>query len=422
MALTQAQKDFIAKVGAFAANDMKKSGVLASLKTAQAVHESGWGTSALATRANALFGIKADSRWKGKVYSAATKECYDGVNLTATEALFRAYDSWEDSLADHSAFLRENARYAAVIGETDYKKACTAIHAAGYATDPDYAEKLIKIIEHYGLTAYDAAQAGKGANMDIIQDFIPKGRKNRPGRVNPTQYVTIHNTGNASKGAGAKSHAAYVKGDAAANLPVSWHYTVDEKDIYQHLPDSEDAFHAGDGAGDGNRKSIGIEICMNSDGDLLKATDKAAELTAFLCGKYNIPVENVVQHQKWSGKNCPQLIRNGKPYNWNAFFVEGAVVYGSEHGRACSGANRAAYHDADRRNQERRYGKTHGKRHILRRQGNPGLGKETKLDCQFRQRRQGGHRQKRGGDKFHQQPRQHSQHKIPDGRRRRVGC
>jgi N-acetylmuramoyl-L-alanine amidase len=131
--------------------------------------------------------------------------------------------------------------------------------------------------------------------------------------------VTIHNTGNASKGAGAKSHAAYVKGDAAANLPVSWHYTVDEKDIYQHLPDSEDAFHAGDGAGDGNRKSIGIEICMNSDGDLLKATDKAAELTAFLCGKYNIPVENVVQHQKWSGKNCPQLIRNGKPYNWNAF-------------------------------------------------------------------------------------------------------
>jgi N-acetyl-anhydromuramyl-L-alanine amidase AmpD len=94
---------------------------------------------------------------------------------------------------------------------------------------------------------------------------------------------------------------------------------VDESDIYQHIPDTEDAFHAGDGAGDGNRKSIGIEICTNSDGDLLRATDHAAELAAFLCKKYNIPVENIVQHNHWSGKNCPQMIRAGKPYSWDTF-------------------------------------------------------------------------------------------------------
>ncbi|MDR2531567.1 MAG: glucosaminidase domain-containing protein [Oscillospiraceae bacterium] len=322
--MTQAQKDFIAKVGAFAAADMAKSGILASLKTAQAILESGWGTSALATQANALFGIKADSRWSGRVYSTKTKECYNGVNFTTVDALFRAYDSWEHSLSNHSAFLIAGARYAAVIGERDYKKACAAIHKAGYATDPGYTDKLIKLIEQYRLMDFDTVSeqslfGRKEQNMNIIQDIIPKGRRNRPGRANPMKFVTIHNTGNTSKGAGARNHANYVKGDSAANLPVSWHYTIDDKEIYQHIPDNEDAFHAGDGGGNGNRQSIGLEICMNSDGDLLKATDLAAQLTASLCRKHNIPIENVVQHQHWSGKNCPQLIRSGRPYDWNTF-------------------------------------------------------------------------------------------------------
>jgi len=167
MALTQAQKDFITKVGALATADMKNSGVLASLTVAQAILESGWGTSALAVKANALFGIKADSPWSGRVYSADTKECYDGVNFVATTALFRAYDNWEASIADHSAFLCGNSRYAAVIGERNYKAACNAIKAAGYATDPDYANKLINIIESYGLTAYDAVSGKEASKMKI---------------------------------------------------------------------------------------------------------------------------------------------------------------------------------------------------------------------------------------------------------------
>ena len=62
-------------------------------------------------------------------------------------------------MADHSAFLRGLSRYKAVIGETDYKKACLAIKAAGYATAPDYAQVLIKLIEQYGLTKFDSATA-----------------------------------------------------------------------------------------------------------------------------------------------------------------------------------------------------------------------------------------------------------------------
>jgi len=153
--VSQAQQDFIARVGALAAADMRQSGVLASLSVAQAILESGWGTSSLATNANALFGIKADARWNGRVYSKATQECYDGMSFVTETALFRAYDSWEASLTDHSAFLRAGTRYAAVVGETDYHKACAALQSAGYATDPGYAAKLITLIETYGLTAFD---------------------------------------------------------------------------------------------------------------------------------------------------------------------------------------------------------------------------------------------------------------------------
>lgn len=152
------QKNFIKTVGAFASADMKKSGVLASLTVAQAILESAWGKSELATGSNALFGIKATKSWKGKVYCKDTKECYDGVNLVDVKnAVFRAYDSWEESVEDHSAFLKANKRYKEVIGETDYKKACEAIKAAGYATDPDYVEKLVKLIEDYELTEFDGA-------------------------------------------------------------------------------------------------------------------------------------------------------------------------------------------------------------------------------------------------------------------------
>ena len=162
--MTQEQKKFIERVGALAAADMQKSGVLASLTIAQAILESGWGKSGLTVKGNALFGIKAGTSWTGAVYSGKTQECYDGVTFTTVTGLFRAYGSWAESVADHSDLLSCNTRYKAVIGERDYKTACRAIAAAGYATDPKYADKLVQIIETYALTAYDSA--GSAAKPD----------------------------------------------------------------------------------------------------------------------------------------------------------------------------------------------------------------------------------------------------------------
>lgn len=155
--------------------------------------------------------------------------------------------------------------------------------------------------------------------VTIIEDYIPRGRRNRPGyRLNP-RYITIHDTANPAAGANAKAHAVYVKGAAAAAIPASWHFTVDDKTIYQHLPLDENGWHAGDGTnGAGNRESIGIEICENRDGIRVEAEKNAAWLTARLLSDYNLELERVKQHHHWSGKNCPHVLR-GRPGGWDSF-------------------------------------------------------------------------------------------------------
>ena len=155
--------------------------------------------------------------------------------------------------------------------------------------------------------------------VQIIQDLIPKGRRNRPGyKLNP-RYVTIHDTANPGAGANAKAHAAYLRGAAAAAIPASWHFTVDDKVIYQHLPLTENGWHCGDGTnGPGNRTSIGIEICENKDGNRTQAEANAAWLTVKLLKDYGLKTTAVKQHYNWSGKNCPRVLR-GRAGGWQGF-------------------------------------------------------------------------------------------------------
>lgn len=150
--------------------------------------------------------------------------------------------------------------------------------------------------------------------MNIIQDFIPAGRRNRPGTKMTPKYITVHDTGNPT--AGAEQHGKYLKGDSAANAPVSWHYTVDDKVIVQHLPLDEIGFHAGDGKGPGNMSSIGVEICEFTDpAKRAKAEDNAAELIAWLVSETKAKEK---QHFDFSGKNCPRVIRS-RPNGWAEF-------------------------------------------------------------------------------------------------------
>lgn len=130
---------------------------------AQAIHESNWGKSGLATKGKNLFGIKGT--YGGQSVNMPTWEVYDGKTVKVNAA-FRKYPSWYESIADLISLYKNGVswdrdKYHKIIGETDYKKACKAVQAAGYATDPNYATKLIKIIESNKLTQYDTSTPKK---------------------------------------------------------------------------------------------------------------------------------------------------------------------------------------------------------------------------------------------------------------------
>lgn len=162
--------------------------------------------------------------------------------------------------------------------------------------------------------------------LQIIQDYVPVGNHNRPGDKLTATSITIHNTDNENKGANAAAHAKYMKGADAQKREVSWHFTVDDKFVYQSLPTTEIGWHAGHKAG--NNSSIGVEICMNADLDAKAAYDRAALLAAWLAYRLNIQVPGgIVQHHDWSGKNCPRVLRKNKNKGWNEFVTQVTTYY-----------------------------------------------------------------------------------------------
>lgn len=133
------------------------TGVLASVTVAQAILESGWGQSALASAPyHNLFGIKKGYGWAGAVVNMSTSEFENGKWVTVV-APFRAYGSQMASFQDHTNFLLANSRYAAnvVINAPNYIAMATGLQAAGYATAPTYASALINLVERYNLQSLD---------------------------------------------------------------------------------------------------------------------------------------------------------------------------------------------------------------------------------------------------------------------------
>lgn len=166
------KKEFIDSIKEGALKGQREYNILASLTIAQAILESGWGSSELSQRANNLFGIKAFSNWKGRRITIPTTEWYSG-KMTVINADFRAYDSLTESIEDHNKLLT-NTRYNPVRECTDYKSACQSIIDCGYATDPEYADKLIRLIEENKLYEFDSTQMNQEAAVDTISDKIQR--------------------------------------------------------------------------------------------------------------------------------------------------------------------------------------------------------------------------------------------------------
>ncbi|MFI3140208.1 glycoside hydrolase family 73 protein [Streptococcus suis] len=136
----------------------KTTGLVPSVVMAQAILESAWGTSQLATQGNNLFGIKADASWKGKTISKQTTEFRNGKAVQET-AHFRAYNTVSESIQDYSKFFTSSPwrtqNYRAYTQAKDYQTAIAALQKSGYATDPKYGEKLLSLIQRYGLNKFD---------------------------------------------------------------------------------------------------------------------------------------------------------------------------------------------------------------------------------------------------------------------------
>ncbi|EOH89998.1 glycoside hydrolase family 73 protein [Enterococcus villorum] len=150
-------QQFIDQLAPYAKELQNGYGVLPSIILGQAILESNWGKSTLASKYNNLFGIKAFGDQK-KV-NLETKEFVNEEWITI-QGDFRVYDSWEQSMDSHTQLFVNGvdwnpALYEKVLTATNYREAAQALQEAGYATDPSYSEKIIQVIETYHLDQYD---------------------------------------------------------------------------------------------------------------------------------------------------------------------------------------------------------------------------------------------------------------------------
>jgi len=143
-------EQFVSRMLPAAQRASQASGVPAQLIMAQAALESGWGKREIRTEDGKtsfnVFGIKADKSWKGPVVESTTTEYVNGT-AQKIQARFRAYGSYEESFADYARFLTSNPRYANVLATPNPAEAAHGLQRAGYATDPNYGGKLVRIME-----------------------------------------------------------------------------------------------------------------------------------------------------------------------------------------------------------------------------------------------------------------------------------
>lgn len=240
----------------------------------------------------------------------------DGMPDVRVDLEFEAVDQFDDnSLMDYLtqqvltySKMHEITLYGTEMAETIVNETATRV--------------LIDNYKFYGENDHEwflpkntpGFRPGTPLNADIPEEF----------KFNDLNivWIVVHDTGNSGVGAGANLHARYLYNQATQNgRKASWHYTVDSQEIYQHVPDGEIAYHAGDGSskpaigkqspalGGGNVNGIGIEMSIQRDGHVYKTWQNTARLVAELLHKYNLPLSHQTYHYDFSGKECPQTLR-----------------------------------------------------------------------------------------------------------------
>lgn len=320
MATNTEQQAFINTIAPLAVADWQKHRILPSLTIAQAIQETGYGTSELAKNANNYFGIKGgDSRWSGPVYIKDAGEFQNGVPITVPGTKWRKYASMAESVSDHGAFLQQS-HYSAVVGERDYMKACKAIKAAGYATGPTYDQSLIDRINEHNLTQFDAldstAESGYAVPIRVLETPAAKYSIKCPYTMQG-KGVVFHNTAG-NRSAMEEANDRLFGSKAAAESSI--HLFVDENEAVNCSPLDRNTWHAHDGgSGYANRNLWSIEVCRSygsgtdkpltaaQKATFLKAERNAAWIVAWLFKKYGLPAnKNTIRwHYEFASTACP---------------------------------------------------------------------------------------------------------------------
>lgn len=169
--LGQDSGQFVSRLSIPAQVASKESGISHQLIVAQAALESGWGQREIPTadgkQSFNLFGIKAGSSWSGPTTDITTTEYTNGV-AKKVQASFRVYGSYVEAIADYVKLLTNNPRYARVTAAGTPEQAAHALQAAGYATDPNYADKLVSVIQKI---KGEGEQAVKAYSTDLSKIF-----------------------------------------------------------------------------------------------------------------------------------------------------------------------------------------------------------------------------------------------------------
>lgn len=299
------QLEFINKIKDSAIDTQIKYKIFASVSIAQAILESGWGSSVLAKKYNNLFGIKALRNWTGKVINITTKEFYNNGTYKEVNQPFRVYNSWKESIEDHSKFLNEDWYInAGVFKATNYVEQIKAIIAGGYCPSPDYIENIINIIEKYNLNQYDM----KGNdNMNIIDTNLNFTR-GLPNNNSPKNIVLHHTECN---GWSIERLHELHKGNGWVGIGYHFYIRKDGS-IYRGRPE----WTLGSHCKGFNKNSIGIAFegdYHNTDKSMPDTQFNAGlQLISYLKNKYGNM--GIYGHREVGNSNCP-----GKYFPLNNF-------------------------------------------------------------------------------------------------------
>ena len=343
MAITEKQQRFIEDIAKHVQKYARAYGILVhSPIIAQAILESGWGESKLASKYHNYFGMKCGTTWTGKSVNMETKEEYTPGTLTTIKDNFRVYDSMEEGVKGYFEFIQK-PRYKNLKGITDAKKYLQLIKADGYATASSYVESTYRLITQYELTEYDA-EGGTNMKINIIKQTGTRGLYST-GRWKDKYLVYHYTAGVTSKKGSARATASWFANPKAGGTAD---FIVDDEEIVQYNPDPEKySCWAVGGSAYGNKggklhgvatnhNCISIEICStNKTGRVTNPNDdnwcftdaalaNAAKLGRYLMEVYGIPASRVIRHYDVTGKLCPGIkgwnLENGSDdKKWQTF-------------------------------------------------------------------------------------------------------